>query len=74
MSVLYTRFTERFAVPYPFVCAGMAFAGGTAELAVAVSRAGGVGAVGAGLLPPDRLRQAIQEIRRRAGELRFTST
>ena len=71
MSVLSTRFTERFAVPYPFVCAGMAFAGGTAELAVAVSRAGGVGAVGAGLLPPDRLRQAIQEIRKNAGEAPF---
>lgn len=71
MSVLSTRFTEMFRVPYPFVCAGMAFAGGSADLAVAVSRAGGVGAVGAGLMPPDRLRQVVQEIRKSAGGAPF---
>ncbi|MEU9337147.1 nitronate monooxygenase [Streptomyces sp. NPDC048290] len=63
MSVLSTRFTERFAVPYPFVCAGMAFAAGTPDLAIAVSQAGGIGAVGAGLMPPDTLRHTVREIR-----------
>ncbi|MEU6676304.1 nitronate monooxygenase [Streptomyces sp. NPDC046925] len=71
MSVLSTRFTERFSVPYPFACAGMAFAGGTSALAAAVSRAGGVGAVGAALIPPDRLRQIIHEVRQGAGEAPF---
>ncbi|MEU3465555.1 nitronate monooxygenase [Streptomyces sp. NPDC006733] len=71
MSVLSTRLTERFAVPYPFVGAGMAFAAGTSELAVAVSTAGGIGAVGAGLMPPDTLRQIIAEIRKGAGGAPF---
>ncbi|MEU7019964.1 nitronate monooxygenase [Streptomyces sp. NPDC046203] len=71
MSVLTTRLTERFGVRYPFVCAGMAFAGGTADLAAAVSGAGGIGAVGAGLLPPDTLRQVVHEIRERAGDAPF---
>ncbi|MEU7230485.1 NAD(P)H-dependent flavin oxidoreductase [Streptomyces chrestomyceticus] len=71
MGVLSTRLTEKFAVPYPFVCAGMAFAGGTSELAVAVSNAGGIGAVGAALMPADRLREIIHEIRAGAGKAPF---
>ncbi|MEU5687291.1 nitronate monooxygenase [Streptomyces venezuelae] len=71
MSVLSTGLTERFAVPYPFVCAGMAFAGGTSELAVAVSGAGGIGGVGAGLMPPDTLRQVIHEVRKGVGDAPF---
>ncbi|MFE0173283.1 NAD(P)H-dependent flavin oxidoreductase [Streptomyces sp. NPDC059002] len=71
MAVLSTRLTEEFAVPFPFVCAGMAFAGGTAELATAVCEAGGIGAVGAGLMRPDELRQIIHEIRKRVGSAPF---
>ncbi|MEU7227928.1 nitronate monooxygenase [Streptomyces chrestomyceticus] len=71
MGVLSTRLTEKFAVPYPFVCAGMAFAAGTSELAVAVSNAGGIGAVGAALMPADRLREIIHEIRAGAGKAPF---
>ncbi|HZB31303.1 MAG TPA: nitronate monooxygenase [Streptosporangiaceae bacterium] len=71
MSVLSTGFTEKFAIPYPFACAGMAFAGGTPELAVAVTRAGGIGAVGAALIPPDRLRHIINEVRRGVGAAPF---
>ncbi|MGW5861106.1 NAD(P)H-dependent flavin oxidoreductase [Streptomyces sp. NPDC055239] len=71
MSVLSTRFTEKFAVPYPFACAGMAFAGGTSDLAVAVTRAGGVGAVGAALMPAERLRQIIHEVRDGVGSAPF---
>ncbi|MGB8945131.1 MAG: nitronate monooxygenase [Streptomyces sp.] len=71
MSVLSTRLTVKFAVPHPFVCAGMAFAGGTAELAVAVANAGGIGGVGAALIPPETLRQTIHEIRKGAGNAPF---
>ncbi|MEU6389221.1 nitronate monooxygenase [Streptomyces sp. NPDC046939] len=71
MSVLSTRLTDRFEVRYPFVCAGMAFAGGTSELAVAVSGAGGIGGVGAALMPPEALRQVIHEVRKGAGGAPF---
>ncbi|MFI0444547.1 NAD(P)H-dependent flavin oxidoreductase [Actinomadura sp. 6N118] len=71
MSVLSTRFTEKFAVTYPFACAGMAFAGGAPDLAVAVTGAGGIGAVGATLTPPDVLRQIIHEVRKGVGEAPF---
>lgn len=71
MNALTTRLTERFAVRYPFVCAGMAFAGGTPELAAAVSGAGGIGGVGAGLMPPDTLQQVIHELRKGVGDAPF---
>lgn len=71
MSVLSTRFTERFAVPYPFACAGMAFAGGTPDLAVAVTRAGGIGAVGVALLPPDEVRRIVRAIKQAVGDAPF---
>ncbi|MDI2129852.1 NAD(P)H-dependent flavin oxidoreductase [Yinghuangia seranimata] len=67
MSALSTRFTERYGVRYPFACAGMAFAGENPDLAVAVSGAGGVGALGVGVLPPDRLRELIRDIGARVG-------
>jgi NAD(P)H-dependent flavin oxidoreductase YrpB (nitropropane dioxygenase family) len=71
MGVLSTRFTEKFAVPYPFACAGMAFAGGAPELAMAVTGAGGIGAVGAALMPPDRLRDIIRQVRDGVGAAPF---
>ncbi|MFG2000959.1 NAD(P)H-dependent flavin oxidoreductase [Spirillospora sp. NPDC048911] len=71
MSVLSTRFTEKFDIAYPFACAGMAFAGGTPDLAVAVTGVGGIGAVGAGLTPPDVLRRIIQGIREGVGAAPF---
>jgi enoyl-[acyl-carrier protein] reductase II len=67
MSALSTRLTERFGSRYPFASAGMAFVGETAELAVAVSNAGGIGAVGVGFTPPERLREIIHEMRDRTG-------
>ncbi len=42
-----TRLTERFGIRHPIVCAPMAFVTGAA-LAVAVSRAGGLGIIGGG--------------------------
>jgi NAD(P)H-dependent flavin oxidoreductase YrpB (nitropropane dioxygenase family) len=62
-----TRFTLRFGVRHPFACAGMAFAGLTPDLAIAVSKAGGIGAVGVGFTPPDLLRAYIRVIRTATG-------
>jgi enoyl-[acyl-carrier protein] reductase II len=45
----------------------MAFVGETADLAVAVTDAGGIGAVGVGFTPPETLREVIREVRDRTG-------
>jgi NAD(P)H-dependent flavin oxidoreductase YrpB (nitropropane dioxygenase family) len=63
MSAIATRFTARFGCRHPFACAGMAFAGMT-ELARAVCRGGGVGAIGVGLTPAEQLRGMIHELRK----------
>lgn len=60
---LRTRFTERFSIRYPIAQAGMAFAGWSPSLAIAVARAGGIGAIGAGLLPPDVVRGMVQALK-----------
>ncbi|MFI7613462.1 NAD(P)H-dependent flavin oxidoreductase [Nonomuraea terrae] len=71
MSVLSTRLTARYATPYPFACAGMAFVGETPDLPTAVTKAGGIGAIGAALMPPDQLRELIREVRNRTGGAPF---
>jgi NAD(P)H-dependent flavin oxidoreductase YrpB (nitropropane dioxygenase family) len=58
-----TRFTQRYGVRHPFACAGMAFAGMTPDLAIAVCKAGGIGALGVGFTPPELLREYIRTIR-----------
>jgi NAD(P)H-dependent flavin oxidoreductase YrpB (nitropropane dioxygenase family) len=58
-----TRFTQRFGVPHPFACAGMAFAALTPDLAIAVSKAGGIGAIGVGFTPPQLLREYIRAVK-----------
>ncbi|MEO8526001.1 MAG: nitronate monooxygenase [Caldimonas sp.] len=58
-----TRFTERYKVRHPFASAGMAFAGLTPPLAIAVCKAGGIGAIGVGFTPAEVLRQFIRDIR-----------
>lgn len=58
-----TRFTQRYGVRHPFACAGMAFAGMTPELTIAVCKAGGIGALGVGFTPPELLRTYIRTIR-----------
>ena len=64
MGNIVTRFTERFGCKHPFACAGMAFAGMTPDLAIAVCRGGGVGAIGVGFTPADPLRAMIHEVRK----------
>lgn len=58
-----TKLTQRFNVQHPFVCAGMAFAGMTPDLAIAVCKAGGIGGLGVGFTPPELLREYIRTIR-----------
>ena len=58
-----TRFSRRFALTHPFAGAGLAFAGQTPDLAIAVCRAGGLGALGVGFMPAEQLRANINRIR-----------
>jgi nitronate monooxygenase len=58
-----TRVTEMLGIKYPIVLGGMMWAG-TAELAAAVSNAGGFGIIAAGNFPaPDLLRSEIRKLR-----------
>jgi NAD(P)H-dependent flavin oxidoreductase YrpB (nitropropane dioxygenase family) len=56
-SPIPTRFTQHYNIRHAFTQAGMAFAGWSPQLAAAVSMAGGIGAIGAGLLPEPVVRQ-----------------
>ncbi len=71
MTTVPTRFTVRFGTRHALAQAGMAFAGQEPELAVAVSRAGGVGSIGVGFTSPDRLREVIGHLRSQLGDLPF---
>lgn len=53
-----TRLTELLGIEYPIIQGGMAWTA-TAELAAAVSNAGGLGIIGAGHMPTDLLREQI---------------
>ncbi len=61
--MLTNRLTERYRIKHPFTQAGMAFAGEKPELAIAVGRGGGIGAIGVGFLPPAELREHIAKLR-----------
>ena len=54
-----TRLTELLGIEYPIIQGGMAWTA-TAELAAAVSNAGGIGIIGAGHMPTDILRNEIR--------------
>lgn len=54
-----TRLTRLLGIEHPIIQGGMAWTA-TAELAAAVSNAGGVGIIGAGLMPTDLLREQIR--------------
>ncbi|MEV6926400.1 nitronate monooxygenase family protein [Dactylosporangium sp. NPDC051485] len=58
-----TRFTDAFGLSTPIAQAGMAFVGMTRDLAVAVSNAGALGSLGAGLMPAPALTETIAGIR-----------
>ena len=51
MGNIVTRFTERFGCKHPFACAGLAFAGMTPDLALAVCRGAGLARSGSALHP-----------------------
>ena len=63
MDSISTRMTERFGCRHPFASAGMAFAGGTADLALGVCAGGGIGAIGVGFTPAEKIRTIIRQIR-----------
>ena len=62
-ATIRTRLTDQYGLRHPFACAGMAFAGMTPDLAIAVTGAGGIGALGVGFTPPEVLRAHIRAIR-----------
>ncbi|MGB4442182.1 MAG: enoyl-[acyl-carrier-protein] reductase FabK [Coriobacteriia bacterium] len=56
---LHTRLTSLLGIEHPIIQGGMAWTA-TAELAGAVSNAGGLGIIGAGQMPTDLLREQIR--------------
>nr|WP_033376690.1 enoyl-[acyl-carrier-protein] reductase FabK [Desulfurispora thermophila] len=60
--VLKTRLCEMLGIQYPILQGGMAWVS-TAELAAAVSNAGGLGIIGTGQAPPDWVRQQVKRAR-----------
>lgn len=58
-----TRFTEQYGLKHPLACAGLAFAGTTAPLAIAVAQSGAMGAVGIGKMPAPYINVVLDEIR-----------
>lgn len=60
--VLQTRLTRDYDLDVPIVSAGMASVG-MPPLVAAVSEAGGLGILGAALMPPEALRATIRQIR-----------
>jgi nitronate monooxygenase len=67
--VLRTEFCRRVGIEYPVILAGMGPVAGTgapvatAELAAAVSEAGGLGVIGGVAYSPDQLREQIRKVR-----------
>ncbi len=60
MTALRTRLTEKYALETPIVQAGMAFAGMTPPLGIAVSEAGAMGSIaGVGIIPPEGVRMLV---------------
>lgn len=57
-----TRVTEILGIKYPIIQGGMAWVA-TSDLAAAVSKAGGLGTIGAGSAPADWVRAEIQKVK-----------
>jgi nitronate monooxygenase len=62
-----TLLTDLFGVELPIVLAPLGGGPGTAELAAAVSDAGGLGMLGLGYVSPDAARKAVRDVRRLTG-------
>ena len=65
--MLKTAICDLFGIEHPIIQGGMAHVG-TAELASAVSNAGGLGIIGAGYYQPDWVRQQIQLTRQQTSQ------
>ncbi len=61
-----SRFCEEYGVRHPVACAGMAFVASIPELAIAVAKAGGLPAIGAGMMSAKRLESCIGSYRNAA--------
>jgi len=66
MATIPTRFTRTYGVAHPIAQAGMAFAGMTPDLAVAVNQAGGLGSLAVGLMPPPVLAGLLEQVAARS--------
>ncbi|WP_028776957.1 NAD(P)H-dependent flavin oxidoreductase [Shimazuella kribbensis] len=64
MKSLDTNFCSVFGIRYPVVLAGMAGGPSTPELVATISRAGGLGTLGAAYMTPEKIREAIRSIRK----------
>lgn len=62
VSMLTSALTDQYGLKVPIVEAGMAFLG-MPPLAIAVSKAGGMGTLGAAMVPPEGLRAMIRAVR-----------
>lgn len=62
-----TDICDLLQIEYPILQGGMAWLG-TAELAAAVSEAGGLGIIGAGHMPPDIFRNEIHKLKERTSK------
>ena len=62
-----TRITEMLGIRYPIIQGGMAWVS-TAELAAAVSEAGGLGIIGTGHATPDWVREQVRLARSLTGK------
>jgi NAD(P)H-dependent flavin oxidoreductase YrpB (nitropropane dioxygenase family) len=57
------RFCAAYGIGHPIASAGMAFVASTPDLAIAVGKAGGMAAIGSGILPPDAIRATLTTFR-----------
>lgn len=60
MTTISTRLTDKYGLSVPIVQAGMAFAGMTPPLGIAVSEAGAMGSIaGVGIIPPEGVEMLV---------------
>ena len=59
-----TTIAKQLQILYPIIQAPMAGGPTTPELIAAVSNSGGLGSLGAGYMAPEKIREAIQAVRR----------